>query len=581
MDASSPEVRVQPRLRMMHGIIFAVIAAITAELVLASVVPVSLPFSSFARMVIVFLTIYIVHRFALESLKNYRPKTKDILTLSSVMVGSILLAWLGRVLAIGLTTYAANSTYFAELSQETLLFAIPFAAGTLLLQAILGLHYGLVFTISFAIIIGLYAPEKPILVPYLLATGLTACLSLSRFRSRSAYIKAGFNIALIAFPFALAAVIIDGNQAPVDIMFQVAAVFLGGALCSFIAAGLTPVFETLGSYITDMRLIEMATIDHPLLKELSVQVPGTWNHSMVMGMMAEAAADEIGANAVLARVGAYFHDVGKTKKPAYFVENQSGGENRHDKLSTSMSALIIRSHVKDGIELAKKHKLPAAIIDMIPQHHGTSVIGYFYNKACKEAEEAGDDPNEVDISLYSYPGPKPQTREAGILMLADGIEAAARTINEPTLDRIQGMVQKMMNKVFASGQLSECDLTLRDLHLIAKSFTRILCSIYHQRIAYAEPAEKVKEKAAPKNEDGEDPATEEKTASKGSSDKNSKSADKNKANAKREEGVKDGAKSSTEKAVDSGSSNENGKSEAEAANDKKANKEDLKRLGLE
>ena len=159
-----------------------------------------------------------------------------------------------------------------------------------------------------------------------------------------------------------------------------------------------------------------------------------------------------------------------------------------------MSALIIRSHVKDGIELGRKHKLPEPLIDMIPQHHGTSLIEFFYDKAKKEAEEAGEDPKEVDKSLYSYPGPKPQTREAALLLIADGIEAAARTLSEPSQDRIQGMVQKMINKVFSSGQLSECELTLQDLHLIAKAYTRVLTSIHHQRIAYAEPAEKVHEK---------------------------------------------------------------------------------------
>ena len=158
-----------------------------------------------------------------------------------------------------------------------------------------------------------------------------------------------------------------------------------------------------------------------------------------------------------------------------------------------MSALIIRSHVKEGLELAAKHKLPRPIADMIPQHHGTNRIEFFYDKACKEARENGEDSEEIDENLYRYPGPKPQTREAGLLMLADGIEAAARTLAEPTHDRIQGLVQKLINKVFSSGELDESDLTLRDLHLIAKSFTRVLTGIYHQRIAYAEPAEKTNE----------------------------------------------------------------------------------------
>jgi hypothetical protein len=214
---------------------------------------------------------------------------------------------------------------------------------------------------------------------------------------------------------------------------------------------------------------------------------------MVIGMMVESAADAIGANPVVCRVGAYFHDVGKTTKPLYFAENQTPGDNRHDKLNPSMSALIIRAHVKDGIELSRKHRLPQVIEDLIAQHHGTSKIEFFYDKARKEAEDAGNDPESVDKTLFSYPGPKPQTREAGLLMLADGIEAAARTIGDPSFDRIQGMVQKMINKVFSSGELNECELTLRDLHIIAKCFTRVLSGIYHQRVAYSEPAGKVAE----------------------------------------------------------------------------------------
>jgi putative nucleotidyltransferase with HDIG domain len=257
---------------------------------------------------------------------------------------------------------------------------------------------------------------------------------------------------------------------------------------------LTPILEYFGEYTSDMRLIEMATLDHPLLKELSIQAPGTWNHSMVIGMMVESAANVIGANPVVCRVGAYFHDIGKSTKPLYFVENQEPGGNRHDKLSPSMSALIIRAHVKDGIELARRYKLPRIIEEMIPQHPGTSVIEYFYEKARKEAEELGVDPDSVDRSLYQYPGPRPQTKEAGLLMLADGIEAATRTLQEPTQDRIQGLVQKMINKVFASGELNECELTLHDLHLIARSFTHILTGIYHQRVSYAEPAEKTNDR---------------------------------------------------------------------------------------
>jgi hypothetical protein len=365
----------------------------------------------------------------------------------------------------------------------------PLAAGALLTQAVLGLHFGLVFSTTLTIILIIYLPSTPLFAVYGFVTSIVACLSLSRFRSRSAYLRAGLNVSLFAIALAVCIALANDEQDFRNMLTMVACAAINGILSSVLASGVTPVVEHLGGYTTDMRLIEMATLDHPLLKELSVQAPGTWNHSMVMGMMAEGAAEAIGANPVVARVGAYFHDVGKIKKPLYFVENQQGQINRHDKLSPSMSALIIRSHVKDGIELAKKHRLPSVIEDLIAQHHGTNLVEYFYDKAVREAREQNEEA-EVDPTPYLYPGPKPQTREAGIMMLADGIEAAARTIEDPEVDRIQGMVQKIINKVFSSGQLEDSQLTLRDLHLIAKAFIRILAGIHHHRIAYSEPAEK-------------------------------------------------------------------------------------------
>jgi putative nucleotidyltransferase with HDIG domain len=199
--------------------------------------------------------------------------------------------------------------------------------------------------------------------------------------------------------------------------------------------------------------------------------------------MAEEAADLIGANSLLARVAAYYHDIGKSRKPDYFIENQSGTENKHDRLSPRMSALILISHVKDGIEMARKHNLPEQIIDFIPQHHGTSLISYFYNKA-KEMEDS--DQQTVNEDDFRYPGPKPQSRETGILLLADGVEAVSRTLHDPTPARIQTTVRSHVARIFADGQLDDCELTLRDLNLISKAFARILTGIFHQRVVYPE-----------------------------------------------------------------------------------------------
>ncbi len=482
------------RLRAVQGILFALFCALCAELFFFNFTVSSDYWSGAGRVAIIFLSLFILHRFALAAFSSYRPEPKDVFCLTLIIFGGIFTAWAGRIVALSLADYAMKIPYLRGLSAGSFYFAIPFAAGGLMLQAVLGLQHGLLYALASTIIVVVYFPSEPLLALYVLATSLMACLSLSRFRSRSAYIKAGLNVSFIAFAFALASVVIDGNPYVADIALRLVGAVVSGVLCTFAAAGVTPILEYLGGYVTDMRLLEMATLDHPLLKELSIRAPGTWNHSMVMGMMGESASEAIGANPISTRVGAYFHDIGKMTKPLYFVENQAGEDNRHDKLSPSMSALIIRSHVKEGIELAREHKLPRVIEDMIPQHHGLSRIEYFYEKARREAEEAGEDPDSVDPNLYSYPGPKPQTKEAGILMLADGIEASCRTLSEPTLDRIQGLVQKMINKVFASGELDECDLTLKDLHQIAKCFTRTLAGIYHQRIAYAEPAEKISEK---------------------------------------------------------------------------------------
>lgn len=507
--------------------------------------------ATFGRILIVFLCLYTIHRFSLVSLNRYQPRAKDFIYVHLVLLLTLAMVGAGRFLSIAISTYAFSLSELFPIHANSLHFAIPYAVGAFVIQAVLGIHHGLIFSLSLSLILGIYIPEEFLLVAGVLLSCLVACLSLTRFRTRSAYIRAGLNVALIMLPFALASFVISPTSSFTDIFIRLLSTVLGGLLCSFIAAGITPIIEYIGGYVTDMRMIEMATLDHPLLKELSIQASGTWNHSMVMGMMVEAAADEIGANAVLARVGAYFHDIGKMKKPLYFVENQGGAENRHDKLSPSMSALIIRSHVKDGIELAKKHKLPQALIDMIPQHHGTSLIEYFYEKASKEMKEAGED-QEVDKSLYSYPGPKPQTKEAGLLMLADGIEAAARTIPDPSHDRIQGLVQKMINKVFASGQLNECELTLKDLHLIAKCFTHVLSGIYHQRVQYAEPAEKQSEKLKEKEE---------------------KAEKKQKKKAEKEDKAE---------AIDSKESAENNskKKENQKEKDKEKEAEDLKRLGM-
>jgi hypothetical protein len=263
----------------------------------------------------------------------------------------------------------------------------------------------------------------------------------------------------------------------------VAFVIFNGVGSSFIALGLLPVIENVFSYTTDIKLLELANLEHPLLEEMMVNAPGTYHHSILVGNLSKAASDSIGAHPLLARVSSYYHDIGKLKMPHYFIENRTGNDDVHKALTPNMSALIILSHVKEGIEMARQYRLGRKITEMIGQHHGTSLVSYFYNRA-KELE----DPklHVIEEKDFRYAGPKPQTKEAGIIMLADSVEAASRILDDPTPKRIETHVQEIIEKIFLDGQLDECELTLKDLHAIQKSFIAILIGIFHHRIEYPE-----------------------------------------------------------------------------------------------
>lgn len=253
---------------------------------------------------------------------------------------------------------------------------------------------------------------------------------------------------------------------------------INAVMSPVIAYGLLIFYERVFKITTDLTLLELSDFNHPLLKELSSKAPGTFHHSIIMGNLSEAAAESIGANQILARVGCYYHDIGKLSKPQYFIENQLDQNNKHNELNPSISTKIIIAHIKDGIELAKKYKLPKEIIDFIPMHHGTTLVSYFYDKAKSATKE------EVIDYIYRYPGPKPQTKETGIVMLADAIEASTRTIEEPSPQKLETKIRDVIRSRFMEGELDECDLTLKDLTKIKESFLKILLGIHHHRLKY-------------------------------------------------------------------------------------------------
>lgn len=270
-----------------------------------------------------------------------------------------------------------------------------------------------------------------------------------------------------------------------DLMYQLLFGGINAIMSPMMAYGLLIIYEKAFGITTQLTLFELADFNQPLLKKLATLAPGTFHHSVVMGNLAENAAEAIGANGVLARVGCYYHDIGKMNKPEYFVENQLEKVNKHENLNPAISAKVIIAHVKDGIELAKKYKLPQEIIDFIPMHHGTTLVSYFYSKAKERADE---DKEQISDYIYRYPGPKPQTKETGIVMIADTVEASIRTIEDLTPGKMEDKIDEIIKKRFAEGELDECELTLKDLTNIKKAFLKILIGIHHQRIKYPEDA---------------------------------------------------------------------------------------------
>ena len=255
----------------------------------------------------------------------------------------------------------------------------------------------------------------------------------------------------------------------------------------FLVSGSLPFVESTFGAVTDISLLELGDVSHPLLQELVHRAPGTYNHSITVASIGETAADAIGANGLLVRVGAYFHDIGKMLKPHYFVENTTEGENKHDHLAPAMSTLIIIGHVKDGIDLAQEHGLPTPLVDFIEQHHGTTLVEYFYREAARQAEEQPDHRTDADESHFRYPGPKPQTRENAVLMIADAVEGASRALSEPTPSRIERLVHEIAMRRLLDGQFDECGLTITELSRIEDSLTKSLTAMYHGRIKYPEP----------------------------------------------------------------------------------------------
>ena len=416
------------------------------------------------------------------SLYFHNPRHKVMNTNRNLMFLCLVLAMvfvIGKMSELFSAMSAAGLPF--TISPAAIIFAVPAAAGSMLVCIFLGFAMALPFSLVASVCLALlFGNRIEVFIFFLISSAVGAHL-VQHCRERKAFITAGLKLGLLNIALATTAEIYGDNPFSFKLLTDWALAFSGGIASSIVTVGFAPLLEMAFHYTTDITLLELANLDRPILRRLMLEAPGTYHHSVVVGSLVEAAAAEIGANPLLAKVCGYYHDIGKVKKPLYFIENQSNGHNKHDKLAPSMSSLILIAHIKDGIEIAKKNKLGQIIIDTIQQHHGTSLISYFFNKA-KQIKGA----ETVKTDDFRYPGPRPQTIEAGLVMLADVVEAASRTLENPTPARIQGLVQHLVNKIFSDGQLDHCELTLKDLHHIAKSFIKILNGIHHHRIEYSD-----------------------------------------------------------------------------------------------
>jgi cyclic-di-AMP phosphodiesterase PgpH len=302
-----------------------------------------------------------------------------------------------------------------------------------------------------------------------------AIILVNKARKRSKVIQAGV---IAGFLQLIALILLEGFWINQPERYSI--ILINGLVSGVVVLGVLPFFEYILQTVTNISLLELADFNHPILQRLVLEAPGTYHHSLIVGNLSDTACTAIGANGLLARIGAYYHDIGKLQKPEYFIENQDVKKNAHDALSPTMSKLIIMNHVKEGLELAKKHSLSPLLWDFIQQHHGNSLVYYFYRRAL----EGNIDDQEVSEEGFRYPGPKPNTKETAIVLLADSVEAATRSLKDPAPDKIEEVVHKVINNKFIDGQLDECELTLKDIEKISSVFSKILSGIYHSRLNY-------------------------------------------------------------------------------------------------
>ncbi len=437
------------------------------------------PSEAFGLLLIFVSAVFFLWRYNVYHQRDF----KKFRNLHSLMVIVLLVTSLIARGIIWLASSIVDNLNFPFNQVESYYYLIPVAAGSMLLTLLATGRIAIVYSIFSSMIVGILTGWDLRIMFFSLNSSFAAIYGITQYKMRSALLKSGLIVGAVNVFSIIALSFIDGKVGALQpLLLNICTGFIGGAIAvPLLVSFLLPILEWLFNILTDIRLLELSNLNNPLLSKFALRAPGSYNHSIIMATIAESAAEAIGANALFCRVAAYYHDIGKMSKPTYFVENQGGGYNPHEKLSPSMSTLILISHIKEGIRFAKEYGIPQQIMDIIPQHHGTRLITFFYQKAKKSS-----DPNipELDEDAFRYPGPKPQTKEASIFMLADAVEAAARTIENPTPAKMKEMVKKLSGDIVLDDQLDQCDLTFSDLEKISSSFVKTLSGIYHHRIDY-------------------------------------------------------------------------------------------------
>ena len=403
------------------------------------------------------------------------------LTRSKIGHNNLLLVCLSMIVFL-VAIFTKTVTYGEPLGFANVGYLTPTAMGTMLVTILFDTQLGILLSFLLATLTGAAFDMSFQHVFISFISGLAGTFAVSRVKHsmvimRAGFIIAGINLVTISTTMALSSTANDIAQVMQSLLFGI----ISGLFSAVVTIGFLPFLESSFGLLTPISLLELSNPNHPLLKKLLMEAPGTYHHSLIVGNLAEAAAEAVGADPLLCRVGAYFHDVGKMKRPLFFIENQMSKDNPHDKIAPTLSHLIITSHVRDGLEMQESYRLPKPIRDICEQHHGTTVLMYFYNKAL-ELDKSGT----ISMDDFRYAGPKPQTKEAAIIMLCDAVEAAVRAMNRPTPNRIESVIHKIVKDRLNDGQLDECNLTLKDIDKAGDAFLRTLNGIYHARIEYPE-----------------------------------------------------------------------------------------------